>query len=95
MDHDTTIEVGTFCEEVLTNPHFLRVVEEFEKTTCQELLSTKPGQSKDREDIYATFQGAQQFISFMQQFVVEAGKLRSEYDVPLIIDEEIDFEQEL
>jgi hypothetical protein len=95
MDHDTTIEVGTFCSEVLTNPRFLRVVEEFEKTTCAELLSTKPGQAKEREDIYATFQGAQQFISFMQQFVIEAGKLRDEAAVDLVIDEEIDFDQEL
>lgn len=69
MNEDEVIEAGHFCQEVLTHPIFLAISAEFEKSTAQQFLGTKPEHSKTRETIYATFQGAIQFVDFMKGFV--------------------------
>lgn len=78
MEPEVLITLGTFCETVLRDPNFQHICTEFEKTTCQQMLATAPAQAKDREEIFATFNGAKVFLSFMADFVTQKDKLLSE-----------------
>jgi hypothetical protein len=39
------------------------------------MVQTKPSQSKERENIYATLVGAREFLGFMQNYVQERNKI--------------------
>lgn len=69
MDNDTLVTVGTFCEEVLRHPAFEIVCSEFERSTCSQILATKPDHSRTRESVYQTFLGAQAFLALMKDFI--------------------------
>lgn len=76
MDHDTTIEVGAFCELVLASDHFNCMWREFEKTSCHDLLNTKPEDAAGRENIFATFNGARTLLNYMAQLAKTAHELQ-------------------
>lgn len=82
MTEDEKIELGGFCGSLLTHPHFNLLCEQFEKSYCQELLGTKPDQAAERERIYATYNGAKTFISFLGSVFHEA-KAIAEANDPL------------
>jgi hypothetical protein len=69
MDQDTIVDLGSLCESFLGHPSFQDLCDQFDRTTVQTILTTTPSAAKEREDAYFTFQGAQQFIGFMQQLV--------------------------
>lgn len=82
MTEDEKIELGGFCGSLLTHPHFNVVVEQFEKTYCNDLLNTKHAQAAEREHIYATYNGAKTFIAYMGALFHEA-KAIAEANDPL------------
>jgi hypothetical protein len=75
MDEQTTIELGTFCEAVLTSNQFNSVWNEFEKTTFQQFLTTKPEDAQARERTYNLFNGAHLFLNYMRDIVIAKDKL--------------------
>lgn len=75
MTEDRMMELGSYCESFLAHPTFQDLCAEFDKSTVQSMLATKPTDADDREHMYFTFQGAQQFIGFMQQLVQAKDKL--------------------
>lgn len=77
IDDDTRVELGLFAQEVLLHPLFSIITSHFEMAMCQQILSTKPQETKTRESIYQTFQGSIEFVEFMKSLVAEAGKIQS------------------
>jgi hypothetical protein len=75
MTTDEIIDLGNAAEVILCNPMFNKIVDAFELSTVQAMISTKPDQSGQRELIYNKLVGAREFFAFMQEFVVERNKL--------------------
>ena len=75
MTEDEKIELGGFCASLLSSPDFNRVISEFDKSYCAEMLATKPGDRDQRENIYHTWNGAKTFIGFLGDLVTTAKQL--------------------
>ena len=75
MDTNEMIDLGNAAEVILCNPMFNKIVEAFELSTVQAMISTKPDQQAQRELIYNKLVGARELFAFMQGFVVERNKL--------------------
>jgi hypothetical protein len=80
MDTDQIVDLGNTAEVILTNPMFNQICEQFEVSTVHKMISTKPSQDKEREEIYATLVGVREFFGFMQSFVQERNKLLKKAD---------------
>jgi hypothetical protein len=63
------VEVGAFIEAMVAHPFHDMAWQEFEKTTCHDLLSTKPHDKAEREQIYMVFEGARAYITFLANIV--------------------------
>lgn len=75
MTNDEIIELGLFNEALLSSVPFNKLVTEFEKTVCHNFLSTKPDQVKEREIIYATFNGLSLFLGYAQSLAKQKQQL--------------------
>lgn len=76
MDTDTVITVGDYSETLLNDPSFQFIVATFEGQLVQEMLATKPHESKLREYVYAKIQAHREFISSLASFVKERDEAR-------------------
>lgn len=75
MEHDQIIDLGNTAEAILTNPMFNQICDQFKEAAVHNMASTKPSQSKEREEIYAALVGAREFYGFMQGLVQDRNKL--------------------
>jgi predicted nucleic-acid-binding protein len=91
VNDDQIIDLGNYAETVLTNQNFNIILEQFDQATIKLMLSTKPDQLKERERVFASINGAREFIAFMQEFVVQKERLLNppkidDHDDPLVHD---------
>jgi hypothetical protein len=75
MTEEQTEAVGWFSEELMAHPHFQAIVDEFERSAAHDILNSIPPASAEREEIYYTYNGAKQFISFMRNLVEAKNKI--------------------
>jgi hypothetical protein len=80
--------VGWFSDEILTHPHFITIVEEFERTVAHEILNSFPPATSEREAIYWTYNGAKQFLDYMRTFVKFKNDISRQRAIQAQIDEE-------
>jgi hypothetical protein len=69
LDTDTTIALGSYCEQLLVNHFFQFLSADFEQTAIAELLNTKPHEIKAREAIYARITAHREFLLSVKQFI--------------------------
>lgn len=69
MDPETLESVGSYSEQLLTDPTFQFISAFFEQTAAAELLATKPHETKLRESIYARVAAHREFLSTLHSFV--------------------------
>lgn len=93
LTENERIELGAFCGGLLADPQFTILCEQFEKSYCHQLLATKPDQSSERERIYATYNGAQTFIGFINSIFQQAEALSKANDPELADEYEGDDEE--
>lgn len=84
--------MGDFCEEVLRHPFYQTLLDEFERSCCQQLLATKKEDTAAREATWAEFNGARAFMTHMANFVDQAKKIREAREAQQMQDEGIDEE---
>ena len=75
MTNDDVVTLGSFGELMLTNPHFNILLNEFDRTTIEAMLATKPEQQAERERLFASVNAVRDFLAFIQEFVVHKKKL--------------------
>ena len=76
MDSHTITELGGFAEQTLCDPRFHAICDKFNEMTIAGMLATKPDEVKKREQIYATYNGYNEFLAFLQQLNIESRKLQ-------------------
>lgn len=92
MTDDETVALGNFCENLMTNPMFNTLVEQFEKQIVNHFMQTEPHEAKRREGIYASYSGVRDFLANMKAIVIQRDGLiapkneLSEFDAPIIED---------
>lgn len=78
MTEQEIVELGDYCEQVLTHPAFNEVVRLFEISVVQAMLSTKPPEDDERDRLYNQMIGSRELLLFFQEFVVQRHKLIDE-----------------
>jgi hypothetical protein len=68
MTDEELIDLGTWCEELLSEERFRRVVEEFEQQCFQHFITTTPKDKMERESIYLQCQGAKDFLAHVRAY---------------------------
>lgn len=76
------MELGQYCEDLLEQEHFIKLVGLFETQTIQHMLSTKPEEKQKREDVYASFSGVRDFIGLLTTYVAEKDHIIREDNAP-------------
>jgi hypothetical protein len=69
MTLEEAAELGEYAETVLTNPHFNRLLNEWDRTTVELILATKPDETEKREQTFQSVWAVREFIGFMQSFI--------------------------
>lgn len=99
MTEDEIVTLGNYCEGLLQNHMFTKVLEQFEKQLFDHMMRTDPHEQKRREGIYATCRGVQDLLGHMHAFVTERDKIQeinkqktepSEYDAQILTDKDFD-----
>jgi hypothetical protein len=68
MTEQETIEMGCYCQELMVDPRFSKLVSVCENQLALESLQgTTP---EEREKTYYTYQGLKSLLELMQQFVI-------------------------
>lgn len=69
MDVETLVNVGSYCETLISDPTFQFLSGSFEQSAVGELLATKPHETKLRESIYARVTAHREFISHLVEYI--------------------------
>lgn len=69
MDLETIVNVGSYCETLVSDPTFQFISAYFEQNAVGELLATKPHETKTREGIYARVSAHREFLSCLMEFI--------------------------
>jgi hypothetical protein len=92
------VELGDYCMELREHPHFITLQKQFELQIISHFMSTEAHEQKKREGIYASLSGLRDFFSNMdaivqaaQAIVAKSQPTPSEYDAPIIEQDEIDY----
>ena len=75
LTDDEIIVMGTFCETVLDSALFSTLTTQYETSTVQQLLSTKPQDRIVRDQHYYAVRGVRDFLSLMAHYVAEKHRL--------------------
>ena len=78
MTEDEIIDLGIYCEALLSEPRFATIVEEFEKASFQHFRTTLDPHKAEREFIFATMRGLQNFLSHMAAIVEQKNEITNE-----------------
>ena len=68
MTNQEIVELGQYCEALLRDDNFAKLVGLFETQTIQHMLGTKPEETQKREAVYASFSGVRDFIGLLQTY---------------------------
>lgn len=77
MTDSELLATGELCAALLVNQDFKTVVVQFELSLAADMLATKPGDAKRREELYASLWGARELLSFMQLNADAAAMIQS------------------
>lgn len=94
MTDDETEVVGTFADELITHPYFLKIVDEFQRSAAQQILDTIPPAGSEREEIYYTYNGAKAFLTFMRNIVASKDKIVKTRAIQLLDAEGLDLDED-
>jgi nucleoside 2-deoxyribosyltransferase len=75
MDDATILELGGFCTELLSSEAFAALTAMYSQQCATDILKTDPKAVKEREGIYAAYQGFSEFLALTQKFSVAHTKL--------------------
>ena len=82
MTEEEIVYLGSWAHTLLTSPEFNRLLNEFDRSTVEMMLTTKPQDKEERERIFGVVHGMREFIAFMQNFVVEKDRIQN----PIVVD---------
>lgn len=68
MTNQEIVELGQYCEDLMNQDYFVKLVGLFETQTIQHMLGTKPEETQKREAVYASFSGVRDFIGLLQTY---------------------------
>lgn len=81
------LELGRYCAQLKSSPHFQVLVQQFELQIVNHMLHTEPHETKKREGIYASALGVRDFLGNMEAIIAQAVEITdkqkpapSEYD---------------
>lgn len=75
LSDDEKIVLGTFCETVLSSGAFNTITNQYEQSTVQQLLTTKPTDRGRRDELYFSIRGVRDLLSLMSSYVAEKDRL--------------------
>ena len=99
MTEDEIVTLGNYCEGLLQNHLFTKVLSEFERQLFDHMMRTEAHEQKKREGIYATCRGVQDLLGHMHAIVTERDKIEeqnkaktapSEWDAQVLTDKDFD-----
>jgi hypothetical protein len=76
MNDETISGLGSFCLELLNSEAFDALTKLYSQQCAVDILNTAPHATKEREGIYAAYQGFEGFLSLMKKFA-EASKQKT------------------
>jgi hypothetical protein len=65
------VQLGEYCQDLLNQDLFNKVVALFGQQTTQDFLSTQPEEKAKREGIYASYKGVSELLGLMNAFIEE------------------------
>jgi hypothetical protein len=60
--------LGAFCQELLGSEAFSALTQMYSQQCAADILSTKPEEGKNREQIYAAYMGFEGFLALAKKF---------------------------
>jgi len=69
LNEQEIISLGHYCEDLLQQENFNKVVNLFEQQISHDFLKTKPEEKQKREGIYASYVGLSEFLGLMRATV--------------------------
>lgn len=75
MDDATILELGGFCTELLSSEAFAALTAMYSQQCATDILQTDPKNAREREGIYAAYQGFSGFLALAQKFSAAHTKL--------------------
>ena len=68
MNDELIFALGGFCTELLSTEAFSALTNLYSQQCAADILQTKPGEAKEREQIYASYLGFEQFLALAKKF---------------------------
>lgn len=72
MTEDEIVELGDYCQQVMSDYRWKSILEQFETQIVHHMLTTEPHETKKREGIYAASRGVQDLLGHMATLVQQA-----------------------
>ena len=69
MTKEEIVGLGEYCDGLLKQDNFTKLIGLFETQTVQHLLNTKPEEKQKREDVFASFNGVRDLLGLMKIYI--------------------------
>lgn len=69
IDVDTVLDMGSYCDNLITDPHFQFLSAHYEKRCIDDLLATKSHEAKAREALYSKITAHREFIETLVEWI--------------------------
>lgn len=81
MNDNEVMELGGYCETLLSSPSFQHIAMRFEQQLVDEILVNRPDDQTQRDRISRT-QGFREFLAYLGRTVQRRSEIVSEADIP-------------
>lgn len=90
MNDDTILALGSFSKELLGAEAFQALVQMYSQQCAADILGTKPHETKEREQIYASYQGFEGFLDLAKKFADAFDALHTQDNQVVAPDQDFD-----
>lgn len=82
MTDDELIELGLYCEDLLSQEHFNVLARQFDLQCFEHMMGTEAHETKKRESIFATRTGLRDFLGHLRAVVDQKDEILKRYEAP-------------
>jgi hypothetical protein len=75
MNDETILGLGGFCQELLSSEAFDALCKLYSQQCAFDILNTAPHATKEREGIYASYQGFEGFLALTKKYARDYEKI--------------------
>lgn len=91
LTDDEKIALGDFCEMVLNDDRFSFITQQYETSTVQSLLMTKPQDRERRDELYFAVRGVKDLLGLMADLAREKNRLITP-ETPQLSEDDVSFD---